>query len=383
MEQIICGICGSEYPEAAERCPVCSYPRQGDEKAAVAAGQMERTKVKGGRFSAKNVRKRRKARRRAQREQAGTSDRGLWITIIVLLVAIALVSAYIALRVWDGWGSFPGPVQTTAPPITTAAPTTQPLTWPCTGLSIGPAVAELEEQGQEIALSVQVLPEHTTDQVVFVSAEPEIAEVSDDGIITAVSPGQTTVTVTCGEFSAECTVICWFRQETTEPAPTTEATEPVQLKLDHEDASLFQPGEQFTIKVQYGETSISRSSVSWTTSDLAVAVAEKGVVTAVGPGVATITAEYQGMKATCIVRCQFRDTAWRASTTDVTLAVGDSFSLTVVNNSGETADVVWSMDKTGVVSVDGRTVTALASGTVTLSATVDGVKLWCIVRVKG
>ena len=51
MNRIICDICGSEYPENEERCPICGYPRQGNEKAAVTAAEVSYTKVKGGRFS--------------------------------------------------------------------------------------------------------------------------------------------------------------------------------------------------------------------------------------------------------------------------------------------------------------------------------------------
>ena len=381
MDQIICDICGSAYPDTAERCPVCSYPRQGNEKTVQTQDQSQRTKVKGGRFSNKNVRKRRRAQLR--REQDG-SNRGLWITIILLLIAIFLVSAYIALRFWDGRGSFTGGTQTTQPPvITTTAPTDPKV--PCQGVTLDMTVAEFEEAGEQVSLGVKTQPENTTDAVTYASADTAVARVSEDGILTAVGPGQTTVTVTCGEVRAECTVICWFREETTAPSETTvptEATEPAVLELDHLDVSLFQPGEQFTIKVMLGGEYIGRSQVTWTTSDPAIAEVEKGVVTAVGPGVATITAQYRGMKAQCIVRCQFRDTAWRASATDVTLAVGDSFRLTIHNSSGETADAVWTMDKEGVVSMDGDTVTALKTGTVTLSAKVDGVKVWCIVRVK-
>ena len=67
MNQIICDICGSEYPEGYDRCPVCSYPRQGGEKI-VAAGAVEvaQEKVKGGHFSTKNVKKRRKAQKKAE-----------------------------------------------------------------------------------------------------------------------------------------------------------------------------------------------------------------------------------------------------------------------------------------------------------------------------
>ena len=381
MDQIICDICGSEYAGTADRCPVCSYPRQGNEKAAVTAVQAERTKVKGGRYSTRNVRKRRKAQRRAERD---SSNRGLWITIILLLVAIALVSAYIALRFWDGWGSFTGGTQTTTRPSTTAAPTV-PATVPCIALSLGSGVVELEELGQQARLSVKAMPENTTDAVVYASAEPAVAQVSDSGVVTAVGPGQTTITVTCGDQREECTVICWFRMETTQPAETTappETTAPAVLTLDHTDASLFQPGESFTIKALLGSTYLGRSELTWTSSNPDAATVEKGVVTAVGPGNTTITARYQGLEATCIVRCQFRDTAWRASSTDVTMAVGDSFVLQVINHSGETADVVWTMSEQGVVSMEGDTVTGLKTGTVILSATVDGVDLWCIVRVK-
>ena len=48
MNRIICDICGSEYPETSDRCPICSYARQGNEKVVAAAGETVRTKVKGG-----------------------------------------------------------------------------------------------------------------------------------------------------------------------------------------------------------------------------------------------------------------------------------------------------------------------------------------------
>ena len=64
MNQIICDTCGSKYPETDERCPVCSYARQGNEKVvAASAAESAPVKVKGGRFSSKNVKKRQKAQR--------------------------------------------------------------------------------------------------------------------------------------------------------------------------------------------------------------------------------------------------------------------------------------------------------------------------------
>lgn len=409
MNRIICDICGSEYPETADRCPICSYPRQGTEKLVAAGAAAAVEKVKGGRFSAKNVKKRRKAQQKAAAAAAVEAEelpqknpnRPLWITIIILLIAILLVSAYIGVRFFRGRDMFLG--GTTTAGTTLPTQTTVPPTIPCAGIRLESAVIALDDIGQEQKISLKLTPENTTDVVTYVSSDPSVAQVNEDGLVTAIGTGEADITITCGEKVAVCAVICWFQEETTLPpettapvettAPTeaikaTEATkatkpaEPAELTLDVTDASCFAQNEVFTLSVKLGSQSVSRSKVTWTTSDPDVATVEKGTVTAVGKGTATITAEYQGKKATCVVRCRFDDTSWKASASDVTLGVGESFRLSVTNTSGETADAIWTMDLEGVVSIDGRTVTGRAPGTVTLTTTVDGVTMTCIVRVK-
>ena len=77
MNRVICDICGTEYPENAERCPICGYLRQGTEKLAVSQEVVERTKVQGGRYSNKNARKRRRARRNALRKERMKKNKNL------------------------------------------------------------------------------------------------------------------------------------------------------------------------------------------------------------------------------------------------------------------------------------------------------------------
>lgn len=425
MNQIICDICGSEYPEGYDRCPVCSYPRQGGEKI-VAAGAVEaaQEKVKGGHFSTKNVKKRQKAQKKAaqaaeaaqtaavqenqQEGPQGNPNRPLWITIILLLLAITLVTAYIAIRFGQGLGAFL-PAQTAAPETTVPTETTQPPTVPCAAVSLDTAVIALDAAGAQHQIGLKLIPEKTTDAVSFVSQDPAVAKVDENGMLTAVGSGQTTVTITCGQIVRECTVMCWFADETTAPPETTvppettkptEATEAAVLKLDPEDVSCFTEGERFELYARLGSSTVGRSKVTWSTSDAKVAKVEKGTVTAVGKGTAVITAEYNGMKAVCTVRCRFENTSgsadegqqedqgsqqtkeWKASHSDVSIAVGESFRLTVTNSAGETAKAIWTMDVDGVVSVDGKSVTGRAPGTVTLTTTVDGVTMTCIVRVK-
>ena len=400
MNRIICDICGSEYPETSDRCPICSYARQGNEKVVAAAGETVRTKVKGGQFSTKNVKKRHKAQQHMEEpdgEQKG-SNRPLIIVIIVLLIAILLVSVYIGVRFFRGRSAYQNPPRTTA-----AAPapteTTVPPEIPCTGIVLESAVVDLEDPGVQKQLSVQLMPADTTDTVSYTSADPSVAEVSETGLITAVGSGQTSITITCGGISKPCTVVCWFQEEPTLPpettVPPTEApkpTEPKQtepkpteapkLKLDQEDVSCFTENEVFTLSVKLGSKSIGRPKDTWTSSDPSVATVENGTVTAVGRGTATITAEYEGKKASCTVRCRFDDTNWKASASDVTITVGESFRLTVTNDSGDRAKAVWTMSIDGVVSMDGSTITGRAPGEVTLTTTVDGVTMTCIVRVR-
>lgn len=409
MNRIICDICGAEYPETVERCPVCNYPRQGTEKLAAAEGEAVRSKVKGGRFSSKNVKKRQKAQRKAAKAGAEQDpNKPLIIAIVLLLIAIALVSVYIGLRFFRGRDALPGLL----PQTSTAAPrvptgTTEAPTVPCESIVLESSVLDLEVLGEQKQLAVMAIPENSTDTLTFVSADPSVAEISETGLITAVGSGQTTITITCGSVVKTCTVVCWFQPETTAPVETTapaETTAPTQpteeavLKLDPEDASCFAAGESFTLYARLGSSTVSRSKVTWTTSDPKVATVKQGVVTAVGKGTATITAEYQGQKAVCTVRCRFedpveqkpteddqeeqKDAAWKASHSDVSIAVGESFRLTVKNSEGKTADAIWTMSIDGVVSIEGKTITGRAPGTVTLTTTVDGVTLTCIVRVK-
>lgn len=410
MNQVICDICGSAYPETADRCPVCSYPRQGTEKLVDAGGAAAVDKVKGGRFSAKNVKKRRKAQEKAaaasaveDETQEKNPNKPLWIVIILLLVAILLVSMYIGVRFFRGWQAYRGDMTTAGTTLPTE--TTVPPTIPCANISLEETVIALDEAGQTHQIALRLLPENTTDTLSFASSDPAVAQVSEDGLVTGLASGQAEISIVCGGVTKKCTVVCWFALETTVPPETTQSvqtepaeTEPAVLTLDPADASCFAKGEAFDIYVHMGGHSVSRSKVTWKTSDPKIATVENGRVTAVGKGTATITAAYEGQKAYCMVRCRFEDETeptkepetpketeaaeWKVSHSDVSIVVGESFRLSVTNADGKKADAIWTMDREGVVSVDGKTVTGRAPGTVTLTTTVDGVTLTCIVRVK-
>ncbi len=134
---------------------------------------------------------------------------------------------------------------------------------------------------------------------------------------------------------------------------------------------------------------------TWQSSDAAVAKVDGGVVTAVAPGTAVITAASGTATATCTVTVSATEQpATQQPATppanltletiygtkdDISLDVGGTAPMQV---SGTKSAVTWSIENTAVatVSADG-TVTGVASGKTLLRATVDGATLECIIRV--
>ena len=120
-------------------------------------------------------------------------------------------------------------------------------------------------------------------------------------------------------------------------------------------------------------------------SVMALATVENGVVTAVGPGTTEIQAVYEDQTLTCVVRCRFEDTEEgeaAISHTDVTLEVGESFTLLLRQANGQALDVAWSPGDVSVCTVDGNTVTAVGSGDTEVTGIYEGVTYTCVVRVK-
>ena len=79
----------------------------------------------------------------------------------------------------------------------------------------------------------------------------------------------------------------------------------------------------------------------------------------------------------------YADTNWKMNNKygDVTLIPGESFTLKLTNDAGETADVTWVSSNDGVVKIDGNVITGKTVGYTELTATVSGQTFVCIVRV--
>ncbi len=141
--------------------------------------------------------------------------------------------------------------------------------------------------GETSQLTATIVPEDAVEtEVTWSTSDGSIATVAG-GLVTAVAPGSATITATVGAVSSTCTV-------TVNPINVSAVT------LDITETSLVIGGTvQLTATVD--PANATNKTIVWNTTDEAVATVVDGLVTAVAVGEATITAEADGMFATCDV----------------------------------------------------------------------------------
>ena len=170
------------------------------------------------------------------------------------------------------------------------------------------------------------------------------------------------------------------------PDPVDPAGLPENLTMSNTD---------FTMKVGDAPVKLTASGGSgsylWYSEDDGIAsVDENGNVVAVSAGTVNIYAYDASGKGTCIVRVKGDGVPNTGSVgsggeqklnrEDMTLTKGETFKLQL---GGVTTSPVWSSSNTSVATVAGDgTVTAVGSGTATVTVSWDGASLSCIVRVK-
>lgn len=411
MSKVICDVCGTTYPDTANQCPICGSAK--NSAAQTVAGSEGETGgeygyVKGGRFSKKNVRKRSAkgadavrrtpstAARTAQREEKPQSNTGLIIVVVMLLIAIVAVMVYIGILFFKDKNPS-GPVDPTgttesSPTDPTESKPTEPIRIPCTGVQTLPNI-ELTQVGETWQLDVVVTPEDTTDQLLFTTSDPSVAGVSAEGVITAVGAGTADITVTCGDVIFTCVVHCNI-------APPTEPLPPFVMEFNTKfsdsttglsEVSLSKKGE--TWRCYKNGMSADPADVTWITDNPLVCTIENGVVTAVGTGTTKIHAQYNGTTYSCIIRCNKSVGAADAepetepakpctiSHTDVTIKVGERFTLLLIDGEGNRLDVIWEANDVNV-TIEGNKITGATAGRVVVSTTYEEVTYSCIIYVK-
>ena len=220
-----------------------------------------------------------------------------------------------------------------------------------------------------LTLTATVLPANATDgTVTWISSNTAVATVDENGVVTPVGVGETTITATAdGVNSTGWTV-------TVENVPV----ESVTLNYTELNLKVY---ETANLTATINPANGSYVSKEWLSSNPAVATVNgNGLVTAIAAGDATITFKMVTNTETFEITCTVNVSTVAVS--GITLSAiakdvnkGDTFTLTatITPSDATNKNVTWSSSDESVATVDQNgNVTAVGAGIATITCTAEG-----------
>ena len=342
MSKIICDICGTSYPETADRCPICGYSRElnGDNvldnqslepEAQEADIVTEEVKVTAEAVPVPAVKESKKFVDKDdddddddydddededdEDEDEPRSNTFLVVILVILIVALLAVSGFIFVKYFlpTMGGESTEPTGTAAPSTSVSTEATTEPRIACIGLTMtSEASIVLEEEGAEWLINVIPAPENTTDKILYSSSDESVVTVNEAGKLTAVGQGEAVITITCGDQLMQCNVACFFIQETTEPTGTTapaqfedETTAPTDpeetTEPEKETAAPTEPEKETTAPTEPEETTEPEKETTAPTepagSDITLTLSRTDISFSVVPAYYTLEIKEDYIKA--------------------------------------------------------------------------------------
>ena len=240
----------------------------------------------------------------------------------------------------------------------TSEPTTEPATEP-TYMSLNTDSLKL---GETESYQLTVNTDAEISSFSFTSDSPEIAEVSENGFITALQKGTATITCSCGELSDSCVVtVC--------PMASSLTLNKTELMLGI--------GETYDLNsyVNSGAAAYYRAYSS-DNEKVAFAAKDGGLVTALKAGTANIRCTLKnGVSAVCRVTVLPMAATLTLNKTELTLAVNDSFDFNsyVPNGTAACIRTYYSEDPSIVsITASGGIATGQKEGTARIYCVING-----------
>ena len=246
-----------------------------------------------------------------------------------------------------------------------------------TGVTLNASEVSLDVS-ETYQLTATVAPSDATNKTVhWSSSDDEYVSVSESGLLTALKPGN--VTVTCvSDFDENIKATCEVKVN--EQGASEVKVTGVSLNRSTVSLSLNQ---SITLVATVLPSNATNKAVSWSSSDSNIVSVSDGLVKAQAAGSATITVKTSdGAKtATCrvtITEATVNVTSVSLNNSSLALEVGQTSTLvaTVLPENATNKKVTWTSNKTSVATVStSGLVTAKAKGTATITVkTSDGAK---------
>lgn len=161
----------------------------------------------------------------------------------------------------------------------------------CTSLSLNKSTIELVNVGATETLIPTILPSNCTYGVSYVSDNPNIANVDNNGVVTAKATGNCVITATCGDKSVQCQVTVTVQ---------TITVDSISLPAT---ATLF-TGDSIQLQATINPSNATNQNVTWSCDNENVILNPNGLsctVTAVSgdSAIITVKTEDEEKTATC------------------------------------------------------------------------------------
>ena len=309
-EMIHCEYCGEDYAATYKRCPFCDGrpPEEGAEgEEGRHGGKRLVTNTRGGGYGGGG--------------HSPLKIVGTVISLALIVAAVCIVFTLIMPLVGRGNTDTIDPDAVTPTPVTepsqapssedpavSASPSaTVPADQTATGFTLDQSEFSFSDSyPNPVQINVTFIPSGSTGTITWTSADPEVATVDENGLVSpGTRRGNTTITASMpGAADQTCIVRNGITSASSSGSGTGTGTNTGTgtLSLNHTDFSFGSTSDP-TVQMRVSGTT---STPTWSIGDTSVAtISSSGVVTPVGSGTTTITCTVDGQTLTCIVRCQF------------------------------------------------------------------------------
>ena len=308
------------YPESASQCPICGFAKRADSKASADISTGAYQHVKGGRFSQGNVRKRNEEKgvpieldsRNADAPKKKGSNFVLLIFAIIFMMILIVVLAMFIIKLAGGMKEVP---QYGIVPTPTMTQGEQSVT---IGSSDATTESVVNEKWQfsndsfeliETGATVFVLDNDSivsASEISWTSDDEKVATV-EDGVVTAVGSGSTTIRAEFNGTSKSCVITCNLAVvETTEETVAEIDVSKLRMSDADGDVTLYYNGsaQQKSFELYILDENNNRIDVEWIASKDGIVSIEGNKITAIVSRKVnvTVTAVCYGKEFTCTVR---------------------------------------------------------------------------------
>lgn len=251
-----------------------------------------------------------------------------------------------------------------------------PGTTAVTGVALNSTAAELEVKGAPYQLAATVMPLNAANKdVTWSTSNASVATVAD-GLVTPVTEGTATITVTTADGAKTATCAVTVRAAATIPVTS--------VRLNESELTLRADDAPYQLKAVVAPLNASNRDITWSSTNPAAATVADGLITPVATGttVITVTTADGSKTATCAVTItdapSIPVTGVTLNATSAALEVdGAPYHLIakVAPLNATNTNVAWTSSDPAVATVADGVVSPVAVGTAVITATTaDGAK---------